>query len=309
MLSPTTKPAVVAAALATLLVLPVSAGAAFPGKNGRVVFRDYWPCCSPTPPQKLQLFTVKPDGSDKKRLTRGPGEKGWPSFSPSGRRIVFAKEIGDRLAGNNFDLFVINANGRDRTRLTHTRRRFEGWPSFSPNGKRIVFARRRIRRTHQQFDLYIMRANGSHVRRLTNTSVDDRYPQFSPAGGRIAWQRFRPFRGSGNIHLMDPDGTNRSRLTEGSSPSFSPDGSRIAFDHAGIWRIDVDGTNRVRLTSTGLEPAYSPNGERIVFERYFPTEPSGGGDFFSLFTITDDGTDERRLTRRGLQANWGPKPK
>jgi hypothetical protein len=63
-----TKLAILTAVAAALAVLPATAGAAFPGKNGRIVFADTY--------ENRQLFTVKRDGSDRRRLTRGPSERG-----------------------------------------------------------------------------------------------------------------------------------------------------------------------------------------------------------------------------------------
>lgn len=277
-----------------LAVLPASAGAAFPGKNGRIAFNH-----------DRQIVTVKSDGSDRRRLTHGPGFKTNASFSPSGRRVVFAKE----MSGGNHDLFVVNAKGRDQTRLSRTRHRDENTPSFSPNGKRIVFARRPDpRRATGAFDIYVMRANGSAVRSLTHTSESETHPSFSPIGGPIAFERLTE-EGDSSIGLMDRDGTNERRLTAGEAPSFSPNGDRIAFKDSGIWRIDVNGENRVQLTS-GLDilPAYSPNGKRVAFSRFLRNN-SSGGSIFALLSVTEDGTDERRLTKPGLRPDWGPRPK
>jgi Tol biopolymer transport system component len=67
------------------------------------------------------------------------------------------------------------------------------------------------------------------------------------------------------IYLADADGTVRGRITEGSWPSWSPDGRRLVF-----WRnervlvIDADGSNEKDLAA-GAWPAWSPDGSRIAF--------------------------------------------
>ncbi len=98
--------------------------------------------------------------------------------------------------------------------------------------------------------------------------------------GKIAFTRdVTP--GLGNdpdIFLMNADGSNPVDLTPGTAddntPSFSPDGQRIAFardtgSSFDIWVMNVDGSGATDLTSSlpteELEPAFSPDGKRIAF--------------------------------------------
>src|SRR5947208_2859100 len=54
-----------------------------------------------------------------------------------------------------------------------------------------------------------------------------------------------------DIFVMNPDGSNQRRLTDGSHPSFSADGSKIAFARGGnIWVIDL-ALNQTQLTTSG----------------------------------------------------------
>ena len=87
---------------------------------------------------------------------------------------------------------------------------------------------------------------------------------------------------------MRSDGTGSRRITtpvtnpDGSpsydaTPTWSPDGRRIAFasNRAGgesdVWRVDTDGTHLTRLTKTPFytgdgNPAWSPDGKWIWFD-------------------------------------------
>ena len=132
-------------------------------------------------------------------------------------------------------------------------------------------------------------ADGSRLANVSHSWADDVAPVWSPNGQRIAFVSFRDTLagkwslGPGSIYLVDFDplaGVDRGdvlRLTddEGSDgwPTWSPDGSRIAFesDRSGnwdIWIVNADGSGLVNLTRSPEEeryPAWSPDGRRLAF--------------------------------------------
>jgi Tol biopolymer transport system component len=93
---------------------------------------------------------------------------------------------------------------------------------------------------------------------------------FPGLNGKIA------FTSSDDIYLVNADGSGQARLTDSAAsdlgPSFSPNGSRIAFasDRAGpyeIYVMNADGSGETRLThnsASDAEPAFSPDGRRIA---------------------------------------------
>ena len=103
------------------------------------------------------------------------------------------------------------------------------------------------------------------------------------------------------IYVMDADGGNSRRLTnhpaEDWSPSWSPDGERIAFssDRVGnldIYVMDDDGGNSRRLTNHPEDdwlPSWSPDGERIAFT-------SDRGRSYDIYVIDADGGNLQNLT-------------
>ena len=78
------------------------------------------------------IWTMSPDGSDKRRLTIGRN----PTWSPNGRQIAFVRYHNGRQS----ELYVIDSDGAHETRLTHTPTS-EDWPAWSPDGKLIAFVR------------------------------------------------------------------------------------------------------------------------------------------------------------------------
>jgi TolB protein len=88
-------------------------------------------------------------------------------------------------------------------------------------------------------------------------------PSDSRASGQIAFVG-----AGGRLWVMNADGSNQKPLTAGqaSDPAWSPDGRRLAFTgDSGIYVMDADGTNIVRVTNGGVEPTWSPDGARIAF--------------------------------------------
>src|SRR5262245_45190908 len=103
---------------------------------------------------------------------------------------------------------------------------------------------------------------------------------------------------------MNPDGTGITQLTynldSDTSPTWSPDGQRIAFTsyrdgNSEIYVMDANGSNQVRVTETENDheynPLWSPDGSHIMFyaecacvSNIFVMEPDGS----SRTNLTND---------------------
>jgi Tol biopolymer transport system component len=82
------------------------------------------------------VWTMKPDGSDAKQLTDF-GSMSWAPYEhPSGRYFIFAS---NKLGFENFELFLVDAQGtKEPVRVTYSDG-FDGLPVPSPDGTRLAW--------------------------------------------------------------------------------------------------------------------------------------------------------------------------
>ena len=215
----------------------------------------------------FEIYVMDNDGKNQRRLTNNGHIDSSPSWSPDSNHIVFFSNRDGHIRGDSpelptFDIYVMDADGRNQQRLTNNPHD-DGSPSWSPDGKRIAFTR--AKDEHFNSDIYVMDTDGRNQQRLTNNPHDDGSPSWSPDGKRIVFSSKRDghfigeFGITSEIYLMDADGRNQHRLTENrkndESPSWSPDGKRIAFStdreedgSKEIYVMEADGTNPRNLT-------------------------------------------------------------
>jgi HYR domain/WD40-like Beta Propeller Repeat len=208
-----------------------------------------------------------------------------------------------------FEIYVMNADGGDQTRLT-----FSGgaMPSWSPDGRKIVFSRN----VGNGGEIWVMNADGSDQTQLTFTPVaDDISPTWSSDGSKIAFARFSG--GNYDIWVMNADGSNPTDITnnpaEDIEPSWQPGGSKIAFrsSRSGspqIYVMNADGSGVTNLsnspTSFEEDPDWSPDGSKIAFDSNRAT-PGFGVD---IYVMNADGSNVTRLTTTGQEEMpaWSP---
>jgi TolB protein len=128
--------------------------------------------------KKMDLATIRPDGTDLKRLTNDGGYT-YASFSPDGSSILHR-----RIDGPKSQIFVMNADATNDRNISGDNT-LDGWPAWSNDGKRVVFSRR----VNDRFQLFVMNRDGTGVMQLTDAIGEFVNPRWSPDGSRIMCAR------------------------------------------------------------------------------------------------------------------------
>jgi Tol biopolymer transport system component len=203
--------------------------------------------------------------------TRGPGVEA--AFPGENGKIAF---YSTRPAAQQEALWVMDADGSNLRFLRSVEGSAAGL-AWSADGGQLAFESA-DGTSGFGFDIYIGDFDGSeltNVRNVTSRADHDRTPAFSPDGREIAFSSPVGFRSEIFVTNVDGTGTPRQLTTEGGVwPSWSPDGSTIAYARdGGLSLMNSDGTNHRTLT-TGVdrEPDWSPDGESIAFTRVVGTD-------------------------------------
>ena len=204
-----------------------------------------------------ELYVMRTDGSDVRRLTESSMGEGHPTWSPSS----------DALAFHAFDsIETITSAGRDRRRVLSP----ACCPAWAPHGALIAFVSRRR--------ITVMRPDGTGVRVVAEPRNDPSAfttPAWSPNGRRIAFAVGVRTDGTPPapryLAIVPATGGRIVRLAPGRSirnPAWSPNGRQIAFSDTLRYVAIVNlRSGKVRRLLRGHDPSWSPNGKRLVFVR------------------------------------------
>jgi hypothetical protein len=165
-------------------------------------------------------------------------------------------------------------------------------------------------------EIHFMNPDGTGVVQVTDRSAGgwSMSPALSPDGTAIAFAVWVPDVADWEIYTINVDGSGLRNLTnhpsyDGWRPTWSPDGTRIAFFSARtgddeIYTIGVDGSGLERLTfdpADDAHPAWSPDGARIAFvsnrEAIDPLR-------FGIYVMGADGSQPTLLTEHTSDDDW-----
>lgn len=246
------------------------------------------------------------DGARFARVSKDPGYDDKDArWSPDRRRIAWVRgwTFGEGDQGSAGEIFVADADGSDRRRLTDTRLPNLD-PDWAPGSSRLVFERG----VGTESDIVTIGVEGNGEKRLTRDDGVDIDPVWSPDGRWIAWSS------DGAIRKMRADGTGKRKLTgrvdrgrrvEDFAPRWSPNGKRILFvrrlpfgsrSNMELFVIGANGRGMRRLTRTDVseyEHSWSPDGRKIAFQRRL-LDPESTRQH--LWVMDAGGRNEVRLT-------------
>jgi dipeptidyl aminopeptidase/acylaminoacyl peptidase len=153
--------------------------------------------------------------------------------------------------------------------------------------------------------LFILHADGTETQ-VTPEPVGG--AAISPDGSRVVFAA-----DGGELYVVDAEGGQPVRIAgEGESPTFSPDGTQIAYlsesGQAGIehvWVANADGTDAHEiLTDEALakgmsDLTWSPAGDRIAMDN----QQEG---YVAIYTFAPDGSDFTKVITGGFKPYWSP---
>jgi Tol biopolymer transport system component len=225
----------------------------------------------------FQIWVMNSDGSGKTQLTSDLTDHFRPGWSPNGKRIAYVSE-----ASGSRNVWVMQADGSGQTQVTH-----ETSPSvldYQPvfmGANRILFTRADTGPADTS-SLWSVKTDGSRLRQLIPDSL-----ALNPAGasysdrgeGRIAFYSNNCNAcGPSQIYTMNADGTHIVRVENdtgyGLSPTWSPDGMKLAFwfapaseDTSDVYTMNADGKNVVNVTNDpsiyNIEPNWGGAGKDV----------------------------------------------
>jgi len=110
---------------------------------------------------KAEILVMNADGTNQRQITHMDAMSWAPFFHPSGDYLIFATNV---HGFTNFELYLVDAEGRSKpVRATNTEG-FDGLPAFSPDGKRLVWTSNRGLGRNAQ--LFAADWNDAEARRL-----------------------------------------------------------------------------------------------------------------------------------------------
>ena len=182
---------------------------------------------------------------------------------------------------DNWEIFVMNADGSAPVNLTKTPKEHEHYPQVSPDGSKICFSLDSGEGRDAVRSLYVMDTDGQNRKKLADNA---REPFWSPDSKVIGFlpQEYPKF----NVIDYYTKGMNFYDLATGKTephpnsanlhhlynPSFARNGKWIVttvhagmgFDH-GILAIEAKGSRIINLKIPGCRPCLSPDGKQIAW--------------------------------------------
>ena len=260
-----------------------------------------------------EIYVMRADGSNVRRLTNHPAFDNYPVFSPDGTQVAFQSNREDERV----EIYLQNLN--DDTppkRLTHSSGHTGLMPKcWSPDGTRMLVYTNPTDKDRIEV-ISVQPIPASLL--LADDAADLNFPRVSQNGKTLLYEARLPDR-SLELRMTDVE-ARRTRVLFKTDPGYpidfhltpawSPDNSLIAFSsrangNSEIFTVKPDGSALRNVTNNPLldsSPVFSSDGTAIVFAR----DTYGQA---RLFRMDLDGNGQRRITEReGYEMNPAVSP-
>jgi TolB protein len=236
-----------------------------------------------------QIYRMDLDGRNVVAVTQGPMQCIHPSFSPDGTRLVYSA-LSPR--SDQWELWTVNLLTDEKRQVGYGL--FPSW-SPDPSADRIAYQRGR-QRGSRWFSLWTMEIQGGEGRRTTEVAVSSNAaivtPCWSPDGKKLAFTTVvQPTNGANvsagqqDIWMIDADGTNKHRLTDGNGTNLTPAwavNNRVYFvsnrgGNEAVWSVHADAVDAFTAAAKAFKaPTHAGNGKRQdPFETADTSEANG----------------------------------
>jgi len=235
---------------------------AFAPDGKQVVF-----AASDTADGTAHIFTCPLNGGKRQQLTSSDRYDTSPAFSRDGTHIVFARAARHRpysMGGwtwDQWDVFMMNADGSDVKQVTTSRYYQLTSPVLSPDNKQILFSV-----THGeavQRDICAASSDGTSQPVMLTHDGHSSDPSYSPDGSRIVFIADTAKNFDYELWLMKSDGTEPAQLTHTGSysraPRFMPDSKHILYltdparqSRYDLMQIDTNGDGLKKIADSSL---------------------------------------------------------
>jgi len=252
-----------------------------------------------------EIWSMDPDGSNQKQITRYNSISIEPAVSPDGTRIAFTS-----FAKGNPGIFVFSVETGRPLPFYNQIASLNETPNFTPDGKHIVYA---STAAHGDAQLYIANLDGTDFKRISFRRAIEVEPKVNPkTGNEILFvsgpgpqQIYKMDMSGGGVEMASPGGG------EASNPAWHPDGQIMAFSWTrgfatgafNVFIMDIASRQYNQLThdeGRNENPTWAPDGRHLVFQ----SNRRGG---YQIWSMLADGTEVKQLTTQGQNFSpvWG----
>ena len=115
-----------------------------------------------------EIYTMNIDGTEQKQITHLNAMSWAPYFHPSGKYVIFATSV---MGYSNFELFMVDSEGKQKPIRVTNDEGFDGLASFSPDGKKLTWTHR-----NEKGESQIYLADWNHEKALSALQLSDMEP-------------------------------------------------------------------------------------------------------------------------------------